>query len=175
MTALIIVILIRLAAPMAVLRWPFWGMLIAIAADASDVMIFDLLGWGGLPDRHYHQFDKIFDIYYLSFAAYIASKWEDRRLKWTALALFWWRAAGVLLFELTDVRQVILFAPSIFENFYLIVAGLAQFFGIRTLKKRGYIIVLLAAALPKIVQEYIMHFLEFPTWNFIKTNIFRWR
>jgi len=33
---------------------------------------------------------------------------------------------------------------------------------------------LLVATVPKIVQEYIMHYLEFPTWVFIKHNLFRW-
>jgi hypothetical protein len=37
------------------------------------------------------------------------------------------------------------------------------------------LIVIALVGIPKIIQEYIMHFLEFPTWPFIKHNIFHWR
>lgn len=35
-----LVLVIRLTAPLAVLRWPFAGALLAIAADAVDILIF---------------------------------------------------------------------------------------------------------------------------------------
>ena len=176
MIVLLLVIAIRLVVPLSILRWPFWGMLLAIAADASDVMIFSKLGWGILEGRGiYHELDKIFDIYYLAIAAYMALKWQDALPRRLALLLFLWRFAGDVVFEITRARQILLFAPNIFENFYLIIAGLLQFFpAFHVNTARRIIIILLMAAVPKIVQEYIMHYLKFPTWNFFKEYFFFW-
>lgn len=171
-----LVIAIRILVPFTIPRWPFWGMLLAAAADASDVIILDKFGWGILEGRGiYHELDKFFDIYYLSFAAYTTLQWENALLRRTALALFFWRLAGVIVFEITQIRQIFFFAPNIFENFYLIVSGLRLFFPashINNLKR--FLLVLLIAALPKIIQEYIMHYLEFPTWVFFRSYFFFW-
>lgn len=151
-------------------------MLFSIAADASDMMILDALGWGFFEGKPYHNIDKFFDTYYLSFAVYVSFKWQDILARRTSIILFLWRFAGVVVFEITQIRQVIFFAPNIFENFYLLVAGVQKFFPkFRIDNFKKLTIFLLIAGIPKIIQEYIMHFLEFPTWPFIKHNIFHWR
>lgn len=171
-----LVIALRAFLPLTILRWPFWGGLLAIAADASDVIIRDALGGGALlSGSNYHLFDKIFDLYYLTLEAYVAWKWQSALLRRTALGLFAWRLLGVAAFELTGVRQVFFFAPNIFENLFLLVAGLERFAPtFRPDARRNFAIVLLIATVPKLAQEYVMHYLEFPTWAFIKHNIFRW-
>ncbi|MBI2640167.1 MAG: hypothetical protein HYW90_04770 [Candidatus Sungbacteria bacterium] len=171
-----LIIGIRILIPFAIPRWPFWGMLLAVAADASDVMIFDKFGWGILGGRDiYHEFDKVLDIYYLAFAAYAALRWQDVLLRRTAFALFAWRLAGVIIFEITHARQIFFFAPNIFENFYLIVSGFNQFFPAVRINNLGrFGLILLIAAIPKIIQEYIMHYLEFPIWAFLKNYFLFW-
>lgn len=172
----LLVIALRLIVPPIILRWPFWGMLAAIAADASDVVLLDAIGWGFFDGKDYHAIDKVFDMYYLTFAAYASLRWEDGLARRTAIGLFLWRLAGFAAFEATRIRQVIFFAPNIFENFYLLVAGARTFApSFRINRPQKLVIFLLIAAIPKVIQEYIMHFLEFPTWSFIKTSIFRWR
>lgn len=89
MIAPLLIVTIRVLIPFAIPRWPFWGMLFAVAADASDVIILDKFGWGILEGRGiYHELDKFFDIYYLSFAAYTALRWKNTILRRTALAFF---------------------------------------------------------------------------------------
>ncbi|MEK7212767.1 MAG: hypothetical protein AAB686_03755 [Patescibacteria group bacterium] len=172
----IVVIFLRLLVPIGILRWPFWGALLAIAADAADVILLDAFGWGFFAGQDYHAIDKLFDTYYLALEVYVAWSWRDILARNVSLTLFFWRLVGVIVFEVTRVRQVILFAPNIFENFYLIITGLKQFLPGFTVDSRKKLWVILAiAAIPKIAQEYIMHFMEFPTWAFIKHNIFRWR
>lgn len=151
-------------------------MVASIAADGADVVIMDATGargffWGPT----YHPIDKGLDTYYLAFAAFVSLRWPEMLAKKTAVFLFIWRLIGIVIFEITNIRQVILFAPSIFENFYLIIAGAKQFFPkfkVDTGKKLAVILVI--AAIPKLVQEYFMHFLEVQTWQFVKHNIFRW-
>lgn len=152
-------------------------MVASIAADGLDVVILEAVGgakifWGPT----YHPVDKILDTYYLAFAAFVSLRWPEMLAKKIAVFLFAWRLTGVVIFEITNIRQVILFAPAIFENFYLIVAGGKQFFPkfrVDTSKKLAVILVI--TAIPKLVQEYFMHFLEFQTWRFVKENIFMWR
>jgi len=175
MIAPLLVFAIRLLIPLSIMRWPFWGMLLAIAADASDVIILDKFGWGVWDGTNYHTLDKLFDTYYLAFAVFMSIRWRDILAAKLSFALFIWRVAGVFIFEITQIRQVIFFAPNIFENFYLIVAGLYQFFpGFRANTVKRIIMIFVIAAIPKIIQEYIMHYLEFQTWAFFKANLFFW-
>ncbi|MBI4132583.1 MAG: hypothetical protein HY473_00580 [Candidatus Sungbacteria bacterium] len=176
MTAIFLVTAIRFLVPFSILRWPFWGALASIAADAADIVLVEALGAEFGSAARYQVFDKFFDIYYLSFEAYVSLRWQDTLARRTSMVLFAWRLAGFAAFELTRIRQVIFFAPNIFENFYLLVAGARQFFpSFRLDNPKKLTAFLLVAAIPKIAQEYIMHFLEFPTWAFIKHNVLRWR
>ena len=151
-------------------------MLLAIAADAADVPIMDALGWGFGTAARYHAFDKIFDLYYLAIALIVAQDlWQEKSLRRVAGILFFWRLLGVLTFELTGSRQMIFFAPNVFENFYLLVAGAKTVAPrLRLDSWKGITILLAVAAIPKIAQEYIMHFTEFPTWIFLKRHLFWW-
>ena len=174
--AITLVTAIRLLIPFTILRWPFWGALAAIAADAADIVIVEALGAEFGSAARYQTFDKLFDLYYLAFEFYASRAWQELLTRRTATILFAWRIAGTIVFELTHVRQVIFFAPNIFENFYLLVAGARQFVPrFRLDSSPKLVLFLLIAGIPKIIQEYIMHFLEFSTWAFIKHTVLRWR
>lgn len=172
-----LVIALRLIVPLSILRWPFWGVIASIAADGLDVVILEATGgakifWGPT----YHPIDKALDTYYLAIAAAVSLRWKEDLARKTSIILFLWRLVGVIIFEITRIRQVIFFAPNIFENFYLLIAGATQFFPkFRLDSPKKLVIFLLVASVPKLVQEYVMHFMEFQTWKFVKENIFMWR
>ena len=169
------VAVIRLLLPLTILRFPFWGVILAMAADASDIIIVEALGAEFGSAARYHAFDKWFDLYYLALALWMSWQWPEAMARRTATALFGWRLGGVIVFEMTGLRQVIFFAPNIFENFYLLVAGGKQFFPkFRLDSPKKLAAFLIIAAVPKIIQEYVMHYLEFSTWSFIKHTILRW-
>lgn len=173
---LLLVILIRLLVPFTILKWRFAGALLSMAADASDVVLFDALGGRSYGGDLYHTVDKIFDMYYLSFMFYVSLSWVEPLERRTSIALYGWRLLGIVLFEVTQVRQLIFLAPNIFENFYLLVTGarkVSSRFRVDTPKR--LVVVLLISGVPKLVQEYFMHYLEFPTWPYIKENVLRWR
>lgn len=173
--AIFLVAALRLFLPITILRWPFWGLLLAIAADTTDIIIVEALGSEFGTAQRYQIFDKFFDLYYLALAFWVTRQWSEPLARRWAAALFLWRMSGLAVFEATHIRQLIFFAPNIFENFYILVAGLKQFFPtVQVGRKKRLIVLLLIAAVPKIAQEYLMHYLEFPTWSFIKHNIFRW-
>lgn len=172
--ASVIVIALRLVAPLAILRWPLAGMLLAIAADASDVMIFEVTGYGIFVGI-YHRLDKVFDIYYLFFAWLTALKWQDAMARKAATVLFWWRALGVAAFEATGFRPLLLLAPNVFENFYIFRVIATKIRPLFVFSAGTMAFTLFAVGIPKILQEYLMHFrYADKTWFFIKNNFFWW-
>jgi len=178
MTVAFIVITLRLVVPLTILRWPLGGALLALIADIYDFVLLNSFGWGFLTSETYQPIDKLFDIYYLSFEAFIASKWTDSIARKTALTLFSWRLVGVTVFELTGTRKFLFFAPNIFEYFYLTVITARKFITGFRLNRKLLFFLLIAIGIPKLLLEYILHYLGYPlgianSWEFIKEVIFR--
>jgi hypothetical protein len=173
---LALIVLIRGGAPFLIFRWQFAGGLLCILADASDSILQDALGVHPLDD-HYHLVDKSFDIYYLLFECIVIFRWwADPLAKAAGIALFALRASGVVFFELTEFRGTFLFAPNVFENFYLFVAGMRSVDpGFRIASWRWLVVTVIAVGAPKLLQEYVMHYREAQTWHFVKENILLWR
>ncbi len=166
---------VRALTPLLVLRFPFWGGLLCIAADAFDSIIQDALNVHPLDD-HYHNVDKAFDIYYLAFEAWVVRGWVDVLARNTALALFGLRLLAVVIFEITGSRGLFLIGPNIFENFYLFCAGMLTIDSSYRFRSRLQLAaVVLFVGAPKVLQEYVMHYREAATWEFVRENILRWR
>jgi hypothetical protein len=174
--ALALIVIVRSLVPFLILRWPFWGLLACLPGDGFDSVVLDLLHADVLEGR-YHNVDKVFDTYYLAFAAWVVwSRWIDDLLaRRTALSLFVLRFVGVALYQLTAVRAFFLVGANIFENFYIYVAGRQELDRDYRIKNvRRLLLILLFVAVPKLLQEYVMHYRESQTWRFVRTHIFRW-
>jgi hypothetical protein len=171
-SGLLLIIAIRGLAPLLLLRWPFWGALVCIVADVSDSAIQDLLGVDILGGS-YHRVDKAFDTYYLSFEAWIAwSRWSDALARPAALVLYGARLAAVVAFELTGVRALFLAGANVFENFYLYMAARLEIDQSYRIRDRAQLaLVLLIVGAPKLLQEYVMHYRESQTWDFVTKRI----
>lgn len=179
--ASLIVIGYRLLAPLTILRWPLAGILLAIVADTSDAMVFEKTGWGLFAgSAGYSYWDKGLDIWYLLFAWLATRKyWTEPLARYTANWLFWWRATGVMTFFIWPHRIIFVLAPSIFENFYIIWTAIQKWRPLtswwRQLTIRRLVVIILVAAIPKIIQEYLMHYrFVDQTWNFFRTHFFWW-
>lgn len=175
MIQFIIIALIRLLVPLTIFRWRFWGVVLSIAADASDVMIMEKFGFGPFTGQVYNGYDKLFDIYNLFIEFLMVLKWSNPLAKRTGAALFAWRMIGAAIYEMTHLRSMLFFAPNIFEYFYLAVAGLEKYvpkFRLDSAKK--LIIILLIVGIPNIAKEYYMHYLELNPWIFFKKYLFWW-
>jgi hypothetical protein len=178
--ALVLVIGIRTLVPLSIPRWPLLGGLLSIAADASDAMLFEVSGSGILAERYYHQFDKVFDIYYLTVEAFVVSRWRDPLAKWSGLFLYLWRMLGFAVFEVTSAlgdpfRASLLVFPAVFENFYLGWLALTRFRPHFRLTRLRLAVLLLVVGTPKVLQEYLMHY-KYPdqTWDFVRDHLFSW-
>lgn len=172
---LAMLIAVRGIVPLLIFRWNFAGGLLAILADGSDAILQDALGAEPLRGW-YHEFDKLFDLYYLAFEAAVAWRAFDPISRAVALVLFLLRLVGVAVFEVTQYRSTMFLFPNIFENFYLVVAGMRSIDpAFRFRSWRTACLVAALVAVPKLAQEYTMHYREAQTWRFVKEHILLWR
>ena len=108
------------------------------------------------------------------------TRWTNAAARRTALVLFVWRLAGFAVFEISaavgmPMRAASLFAPNVFEHLYLFWTVMLRMRPRFALGPVGLAIVVLAVGLPKIGQEWVMHY-QYPdqTWNFIRDHAFAW-
>lgn len=158
-----------------VLSWPLWGGFACIPADGVDTGIQEALG-SDVIEGQYHNIDKAFDTYYLAIEAYVASQWADAIARTTALVLFGLRLSAVVLHQFTGLRGPLFYVgPNVFDLFFLwVAAGLAADCAYRmgSLTRLALILTLLGP--PKLRQEYVMHYMEWQTWHFVRDYILSW-
>jgi hypothetical protein len=123
-TEMWIIAAVRVASALPVLRWPLAGAFIAIFVDLSDLFLRDWIHLGGVND--YQSFDKWLDQAYMITFLIVALRWEPvpRNI---AVALYAYRLAGVIAFELTGDRGILLLFPNLFEFWFIFVAALKTF------------------------------------------------
>jgi hypothetical protein len=170
-TGAFIVIALRLIVPLIIFRYPFWGGIVSMLLDGADVILIDLIGLGGFGGQ-YHATDKVLDSYYLVIELIVALRWDNAWAKWTAAILFGYRAIGVIAFEATGARIALFIFPNMFENWWLYCAAVFQYWPRLAPRSWKTTLVPLAILLvPKMGQEYLLHFAEAKPWSWTKENI----
>ena len=168
----LIVIIIRLLVSITIFKWKFWGAIAAAFFDLIDVVLIDILGMGDFAN--YSAVDKALDIYYVAFCLVVSLAWE-RMAKWTSIILFSYRAIGVIIFEFITPARILLFIfPNLFENWYLVWAFRNRYFPKWKLTVKRLVWILIACLIPKMIQEYILHWAQATPWNWLqsKTGLF---
>ena len=145
---------IRVLGSLGVLRWAFAGGLIAVAVDFSDLFLKNLLDLGGLHD--YQRFDKLADLVYMGCFLCVSRRWRGPAKTWAA-GLFAFRMVGLLAFEATEARWLLLAFPNVFEFWYLANAGILHWRPNRVLDSRTAAVLLIALLPLKLFQEYALH------------------
>lgn len=137
-------------------------------------MFLDGIDWSvnffNIPNIHanYVILDKLLDIYYLAIEAYVLLKWKSVLAKKVGLGLFALRSIGVILFELTGKEFVLFIFPNIFENFFIFYVAVR--FLLRKEPKLAAAVIwvsLMVVAVPKLIQEYIMHVQLVTDWRLV--------
>ena len=118
------VVAARIAVPLAIPRFPLPAMLAALVIDGIDQTIFQT--FTTLDLSGYQAYDKALDVYYLSIA-YVATlrNWTNFSAYGVSRFLYYYRLVGVVLFELTQLRWVLLVFPNTFEYFFDFYEGCA--------------------------------------------------
>lgn len=115
------VVLARFVLPFFILRYPLPAIIACLLLDGVDQTIFQLFG---VDPPNYQSYDKAMDVFYLSIA-YLASlrNWSNPAAVKISRFLFFYRQVGVVLFELTGLRFLLLVFPNTFEYYFIAYEG----------------------------------------------------
>ena len=168
----LVVVGARLFIPLAIPRFPLPAIIAAMIVDGVDQTIFQEFTDLNLDD--YQSYDKALDIYYLAIA-YLSTlrNWAHPLAFETSRFLFYYRLVGVVLFEATQARWLLLVFPNTFEYFFDFVEAVRTRWNPMRMTKH---LVLGAAAfiwiVIKLPQEYWIHVAQLDTTDLIKEDIF---
>jgi hypothetical protein len=166
------VVAARVLVPLAIPRYPLPGVVAALIIDAVDQTLFQQ--FTNLNLDGYQGYDKALDIYYLTIA-YISTlrNWTNRVAFQVSRFLFYWRLVGVTLFELSQLRPLLLIFPNTFEYFFIFYEAYRLRWDPKHMTKK---VAIGAAAVIWIViklpQEWWIHIAQLDTTDFIKEQIF---
>ena len=170
---IVAVILSRLLVPLLIIRWPLPAIVACLIIDAVDQTVFTAVA----PDADlsgYQTYDKALDIYYLVIA-YISTlrNWTNRFALEVARFLIYYRLVGVVLFELSGIREILFIFPNTFEYFFIFYESVRLFWDPRRMSKK---LVVGAAAFIwifiKLPQEYWIHIAQLDLTDFVQEDIF---
>jgi len=107
----------RFLVPLFIPRYPLPAILASLVLDAVDQTIFQSFGYN--PPQ-YQGYDKAMDVYYLA-VAYLSTmrNWSSRPAVRVARFLYFYRLVGVVAFELSHWRPLLLIFPNTFEYFFI--------------------------------------------------------
>ncbi len=121
---MLLIAVVRVLGSLPVLRWPFYGGLLALVIDQVDVLMMQQIHLGGVTD--YQTFDKYLDQVYLLTFLIVALRWDGWQRN-VAVGLYVYRLFGFVAFEVTDQRDLLLLFPNFFEFWFLFIAAVKQF------------------------------------------------
>lgn len=157
--------LVRLIAPLLILKMPLLGMLLSNFVDAWD--------WKFFTDMHavdysfYQAWDKFLDVFAQLIAVIVVLRWKDTAARLMALFLFTYRLIGVILFFSIQFRPILFFFPNVFDNFFILYSAVVYFFKKKQLltSRKTTTVVLFGLLIPKLIHEYCMHYLIKQPWE----------
>lgn len=108
----------RFLVPLLIPRFPLPAVVACLVLDAADQTIFQAFG---VDPPGYQGYDKAMDVFYLAIA-YLSTmrNWTSQPAVRVAKFLYFYRLVGVVAFELTDWRPLLLIFPNTFEYFFIV-------------------------------------------------------
>ena len=153
----IIISFVRIFASLIVFKFNFYGGLLVILIDFSDLFMMNLISLGGV--RNYQTLDKFLDLFYISFFLIISLRWSPK-VRNISIGLYIFRLIGFVLFEIFEERFILFLFPNIFEFWFI---GIALFNKLtKSQSTKNIALVLIFAIGLKMLQEYILH-----VWRFL--------
>lgn len=150
------VVIARCVLPFTILRWPLPGIIACLVLDAADQTIFQAFGY---DPPFYQGYDKAMDVFYLAIAWLATMRnWASRSAWGVSRFLFFYRQVGVVAFELSGTRALLLLFPNTFEYFFIAVEAVRTRWDEALRSLRFWVLV--AAAIwifVKLPQEYWIH------------------
>jgi hypothetical protein len=166
-----VVVAARVLVPLAVFRFPLPTMLAALVIDGLDQTIFQAFG---IELEGYQSYDKALDVYYLSMA-YLAMmrNWVSRDAFDVGRFLYYYRLIGVVLFEQTQIRALLLVFPNTFEYFFDAYEAIRTRWDPRRLALGAFVgLAAFIWIVIKLPQEWWIHVAQLDATDAIKTQLF---
>jgi len=153
----VFVVALRLLVPLLIPKFPLPAVIACLIIDGVDQTIFQ--NYTDLELTGYQSYDKALDIYYLTIA-YMSTfrNWGNVAAFEMSRFLYYYRLAGVALFEITHLRAVLLFFPNTFEYFFIYYEAVRLRWS--PLRMVATVVILAAGAIwvfIKVPQEYWIH------------------
>lgn len=167
---LLAVVMARFLIPLSIPKYPLPGIIACLILDTIDQTIFQQ--FTDLPLESYQGYDKALDIYYLAIT-YLSTlrNWSNLFAFKVNRFLFYYRLVGVALFELTQIRTLLLIFPNTFEYFFIFYEAIRMKWNPRLLTKEKILItVALIWIFVKLPQEYWIHIAKMDTTDWIRAN-----
>ncbi len=167
-----LVIAARLLIPLLIPAYPLPGVIAALVLDAVDQTLFQT--FTHLPLDGYQSYDKALDIYYLSIA-YISTlrNWANHFAFQVGRFLFYFRLAGVALFELSQWRVLLFIFPNTFEYFFIWYEMVVLWRDPRRLPRAAVVGAAVTLWLViKLPQEFWLHIARLDLTDVLKTALF---
>lgn len=171
-TVVVLVVGTRLFLPFAIPYWPLPAAIACLVVDAIDQTIFQQ--FPAIPLEGYQSYDKSLDIYYLAIM-YLATmrNWVNPTAFRGSRFLYYYRLAGAVAFEITQVRALLFVFPNTFEYFWDFVEAVRMRWN--TMRMGKWTVIVSIAAIwvfIKLPQEWWIHIAQNDMTDFIKESLF---
>jgi hypothetical protein len=163
----------RFLLPLLIPRYPLPAVIGCLVLDGVDQTIFQVFGY---DPPGYQGYDKAMDVYYLAIA-YLATlrNWVSLPAYDVGRFLYFYRLVGVVVFELSQVRAMLLVFPNTFEYFFIAYEAWRTRWRTARVTLRHWI---LAAALiwifVKLPQEYWLHVAQLDVTDTLRDYDWAW-
>jgi len=153
----VLVIGARLLLPLLIPYFPIVGVVSCLVLDAVDQTIFQQ--FPAIPLEGYQSYDKALDIYYLTIT-YLSTfrNWTNAPAFRMSQGLFYYRLVGVVAFELSGARALLLIFPNTFEYFFIFYELVRMHWSTARLSKKIVVVTAIFIwVVIKIPQEWWIH------------------
>jgi hypothetical protein len=146
----------RFLLPLLIPKFPLPAIVACLVLDGVDQTIFQSFGY---DPPGYQGYDKAMDVYYLA-VAYLATlrNWTSAPAFAVGRFLYFYRLVGVVAFELSHARPLLLVFPNTFEYFFIAYEAIRTRWSPLRLLMAGWVLVAaLIWVVVKLPQEYWIH------------------
>ena len=163
------VVAARFLVPLLIPRWPLPAIVACLVLDGVDQTIFQAFGH---DPPGYQGYDKAMDVYYLAIA-YIATlrNWQSLPAFRVGRVLYFYRLVGVVAFELSQLRALLLVFPNTFEYFFIAYEGVrSRWSTVRHALSWWVGVAALIWVAVKLPQEYWIHVAKLDVTDILNEN-----
>lgn len=167
-----VIVAVRLGVPLLIPLFPLPAILVCLVVDAGDQTV--LQNHTDLSLDGYQGYDKALDIYYLSIAyASTIRNWTDGFAQRVMAFLWYYRLVGVVAFELTDLRWLLMVFPNTFEYVFIAYEAVRLRRDPTQLTHRQVIgLTAFIWIFVKLPQEWWIHVAQLDFTDFMKEDVF---